>query len=165
MNKNDDIAIQETKQLQQQTGKGIASVAEFVAELVEGIPYLYNGKKLNGFDCSGYVTHVFKHLFPEKGAKFETNVAGFITSDLFEDVVKPQVGDLIIFPKTEKYVNHMGIVESEHGWVGSQSSTGVAFVSFKNPFWSKRPHYFKRYKHSSPQAINAGKCGVKTICA
>lgn len=164
MNQNQDKPTQEAIQLNQQTGRGIASTAEFIAELVEGKKYVFGGKSLDGFDCSGYVAQVFKHLFPEKSVLFDTNVAGYISSELFEDVDTPQVGDLIIFPKTKLYVNHIGIVESEFGWVGSQSSTGVAFVSFKNRFWSARPHQFKRYKHSSPKAVQAAKCGVKTIC-
>lgn len=164
MSTSEEKANQETLKQKRQTGKGIAAVAEFIAELVEGKKYVFGGRNLNGFDCSGFVAYVFAHLFPEQGPRFNTNVAGYMSSDLFEDVETPQVGDLIIFPKTDKYVNHMGIVESEFGWVGSQSSTGVAFVPFNNPFWSKRAYSFKRYKHVSAQAIQAGTCGIRTIC-
>ncbi|HEX4880229.1 MAG TPA: NlpC/P60 family protein [Limnobacter sp.] len=131
---------------------------------MSGKKYQFGGKSMAGFDCSGYVAHVFNHLFPDQGPRFNMNVAGYITSPLSEDVETPQIGDLIIFPKTEKYVNHIGIVESAHGWVGSQSSTGVAFVFFNNSFWSKRTHKFRRYKHVSTNAIQAGVCGPKVNC-
>lgn len=139
------------------TGKGIAHRADKVFEIMEGKPYRWGGKNTNGFDCSGYVAYVFEQLFPERGTAFRTNVAGFMTSPLFEQVESPQSGDLIVFPEQltgpYKGVNHIGIVQSQHGWVGSQSSTGVKFVMFSNGYWSKRPHYFLRYKYSSTQSI------------
>ena len=139
----------------QQAGKGIAATADFVFELVEGKKYKWGGKNLDGFDRSGYVAHVFKRLFPEKSALFNTSVAGFIDCELFAPVSTPQAGEIIIFPKHLNYVNHIGIVVDRHGWIGSQSSTGVAFVMFNNKFWSSRPYYFKRYKFSSPKSISA----------
>lgn len=141
---------------QQQTGKGIASTADFVYELVEGKKYKWSGKNLDGFDCSGFVAHVFKQLFPEKSNNFQTVVRGFINSDLFETVGSPRLGDLIVFPKHKNYLNHIGIVIDQFGWLGSQSSTGVAFVLFSNGFWSSRPSSFRRYKYSSPNAITTG---------
>jgi hypothetical protein len=113
-----------------------------------------------GLIVPGFVAYVFEQLFPERAASFRTDVDGFINSQDFQRVETPQPGDLIVFPEQEtgpyKGVNHIGIVQNEHGWVGSQSSTGVSFVLFsKQGYWSKRPKYFYRYKYSSAQAISS----------
>jgi cell wall-associated NlpC family hydrolase len=64
-------------------------------------------------------------------------------------------GDIIIFPSTGGFVNHMGIVIDQERWIGSQSSTGVEYVKFSNAFWGKRKYYFRRLKNYSTQSISS----------
>lgn len=135
-------------------GEGIAYEAIRVYSLVKGLPYIYGGKTTKGFDCSGFVAHVFGNLFPQHKILLQTNVDGFIKSSLFEKVETPITGDLIVFPATARMPNHIGIVVSEKQWIGSQSSTGVAPVNIEGSWWSKnRSYYFIRYKSSSAHAV------------
>ncbi|WP_442918659.1 NlpC/P60 family protein [Limnobacter sp.] len=89
---------------------------------------------------------------PNYRGKFQTNVDGFIKSDLFNTVESPQPGDIIIFKEHQGAVKHIGIVVSDKLWIGAQSK-GVREVQLNNPYWSSRPHYFRRYKNGSPKSL------------
>ncbi|MCR2747176.1 C40 family peptidase [Limnobacter parvus] len=136
------------------SGVGIVYEAERVHRIVDNRKYKWGGKTLEGFDCSGFVAHVLGNLFPEKKVMFQTNVQGFIGSELFETVDNPRPGDIVIFPATGSFVNHIGIVVDQERWIGSQSSTGVEYVRFSNGFWGKREHYFRRLKTHSTQSVS-----------
>lgn len=82
------------------------------AETLIGTPYLYaSTDPQQGFDCSGFITFVFKHFninVPRSSVEF-TNVA----PEVLIDDAKP--GDLILFTgtdSTERVVGHMGIIIS-----------------------------------------------------
>ncbi|CAO4176320.1 C40 family peptidase [Methylorubrum aminovorans] len=144
--------------MQSVSGQGIASKAIEVMGQVSGKPYTPGGKTKAGFDCSGYVSYVFAALFTNNNAAMSMNVAGFISSDLFQDVTgEPQAGDIIIFPSHGGSPNHIGIVLSADGWIGSQSSTGVAKVKFSNPYWNARPQHFRRCKQVSTATVALGR--------
>lgn len=140
------------------SGQGIATKAGEVATLAAGKAYTWGGKTLEGFDCSGFVSYVFKDLFPNLASGFEMSVAGYIASDLFEDVeaANRQPGDIIIFPASGSQVNHIGIVFDDKHWIGSQSSTGVAKVKFTNSWWGARTAKYRRLKAASPVAVQLG---------
>ena len=57
--------------------------------------------------------------FPITEDTFQTDVNGFIKSDLFETVDAPQAGDIIIFKAHQGAVNHIGIVVSDKLWIGA----------------------------------------------
>lgn len=140
-------------QFLENSGQGVVYEAMRIHQLVDDRKYKWGGKTLEGFDCSGFVAFVLGNLFPDKRAHFQTSVTGYIDSNLFEtvDIAKP--GDIVIFPATGGFVNHIGIVIDKERWIGSQSSTGVEYVKFNNGFWSKRKHYFRRLKAYSPQSV------------
>src|SRR5215203_4174845 len=82
------------------------------AETLIGIPYRYGSTDPKiGFDCSGFITHVFNHFnisVPRSSIDF-TNVGKEIPSALAKR------GDIILFTgtdSTERFVGHMGIVVS-----------------------------------------------------
>ena len=137
-------------------GTGIASKAKEVAALMTGKPYTWNGKTTDGFDCSGFVSYVFKQLFPNQSSQFTMNVAMYLSSQLFEDVTERQAGDIIIFPASGSAVNHIGIVLDAEFWVGSQSN-GVNQVKFTNPYWGARPQKIRRLKAISTIAMTLGR--------
>jgi cell wall-associated NlpC family hydrolase len=80
------------------------------AETLIGIPYRYGAADpAEGFDCSGFITYVFRHFninVPRSSIDF-TNIG----QEIFLSNAKP--GDLILFTGTDStihIVGHMGIV-------------------------------------------------------
>jgi len=82
------------------------------AETLIGTPYRYGSTNPKvGFDCSGFITHVFNHFHisvPRSSIDF-TNVG----KEIAVESAKP--GDIILFTgtdSTERFVGHMGIIVS-----------------------------------------------------
>lgn len=140
-------------------GQGIAEKAGEVAKLAAGKAYKWGGKSTDGFDCSGFVSYVFKALYPNQADDFALGAAGFGSSDKFTDVAESdrKAGDLVYFPADGNLVDHVGIVLDEDHWIGSQSSTGVAKVKFSNPWWGKRKRRFRRLGSLSTTALQRGR--------
>jgi cell wall-associated NlpC family hydrolase len=111
-----------------------------------GTPYRFGGKSTKGFDCSGFVYHVFK----ENGFNIERSSRAQSTqgTDINTDEVQP--GDLLFFTGTKpeiRKVGHVGIVISEPGepvqFVHSSSNGGVK-VSELEGYYSTRFMWAKR---------------------
>lgn len=122
----------------------IDSLVEYALTL-EGIPYQYAGKSLNGFDCSGFTYFVYN--------KFDIDIpAGSANQYLEGDFVEEQEiekGDLLFFTGTEKgntTVGHVGIVistdEGDVQFVHSSSGGGGRGVTVNS---LEHPHYKARF--------------------
>lgn len=92
-------------------GASPKQVVDFAKTLI-GVPYLYGSTDpARGFDCSGFITYVFKHfniVVPRSSIDF-TNVGKEVSA------AQASEGDLILFTGTdssERFVGHMGIVVS-----------------------------------------------------
>jgi cell wall-associated NlpC family hydrolase len=141
------------------SGQGIAQKADDVRILMADKPYIYGGKTTNGFDCSGYVSYVFKQLFPNSGALYQLGAAGFGSSSLFSDVTdtaERRAGDIIYFPPHNGSPAHVGIFFDGATWIGSQSA-GVRKVAFNNPWWGARPKKIRRLAAISVLSMDAGR--------
>lgn len=86
-------------------------LVDFAKTLI-GTPYLYGSTDpAKGFDCSGFITYVFKHFdvaVPRSSIDF-THVGKEVSG------ADARSGDLILFTgtdSTERFVGHMGIVVS-----------------------------------------------------
>jgi cell wall-associated NlpC family hydrolase len=80
------------------------------AQTLKGVPYRYGSiDPAQGFDCSGFITYVFRHfniIVPRSSIDF-TNVGREVKT------TEARPGDLILFTGTDstiKVVGHMGIV-------------------------------------------------------
>jgi cell wall-associated NlpC family hydrolase len=93
-----------------------------------GSPYVYGGINREGFDCSGFIYHVYR--------EFDVPVTRSSTTQAEDgvpvDKAEAQPGDLVIFTGTDQSVRepgHVGIVISEPGdtisFVHSSSNGGV----------------------------------------
>jgi cell wall-associated NlpC family hydrolase len=98
------------------------------AKTLIGVPYMYASVDPKvGFDCSGFITYVFKHFnlaVPRSSVDF-TNYGHEIPN------TETRQGDLILFTGTDstvRVVGHMGIiVENSHGEIlFIHSSSGTA---------------------------------------
>jgi cell wall-associated NlpC family hydrolase len=124
----------------------IVAKAEAVRIAADGNPYLYGGNTTAGFDCSGFVIYVFNQAY---GLNTLARVTAddLRTSGRFRVVTDPQPADLVFFSQNPRgtRAHHVGIVIDASRWIGSQSSTGVAYVDFANSYWRPRILSYGRY--------------------
>jgi cell wall-associated NlpC family hydrolase len=97
-----------------------------------GVPYVFGGTSVAGFDCSGYVQHVFAtlgiHLPRTADAQF---YAGKRVRHL-------RPGDLVFFQTYAPGPSHVGIYLGHDRFV-SAASGGVMVSSLHDPYWAD--HY------------------------
>jgi len=105
---------------------------------LQGVPYRY-GKDSpeEGFDCSGFV----KHVYEKQGIALPRTVKEMVSS--LTKVPKNDVhsGDLVFFNTDGKAISHVGIYVNNDKFVHAPSRrTGKVLVSsLKNQYWHK--HY------------------------
>jgi cell wall-associated NlpC family hydrolase len=97
-----------------------------------GVPYVFGGTSTAGFDCSGFVQHVFAML----------GVALPRTADAQYDFGRPAVGgprpgDLVFFD-TYGGVSHVGIYLGRGEFVHASSSHGVMVSHLSESYWASR---------------------------
>ncbi len=98
-----------------------------------GVRYSFGGTSAYGFDCSGYVQHVFAlmgtHLPRTADAQFSAGkrFAG-----------EPQAGDLVFFHTYERGVSHVGISLGGDRFVHASSSHGVMVSTLHDSYWGAR---------------------------
>jgi len=104
---------------------------------LQGAPYHY-GKSSpeEGFDCSGFVKHVYEH----QGISLPRTVQGMAQS--LPQVPKNDLhpGDLVFFNTNGKPFSHVGIYVSNDDFIHAPSQrTGKVMVSsLKNRYWENR---------------------------
>ena len=97
-----------------------------------GVPYVFGGTSTSGFDCSGYVQHVFAGL----------GIGLPRTADAQYDAGRPAVGgpragDLVFFD-TYGGVSHVGIYLGNGQFVHASSSHGVMVSHLSDSYWAVR---------------------------
>jgi cell wall-associated NlpC family hydrolase len=98
-----------------------------------GTPYAFGGTSARGFDCSGYVQHVFAmmgvHLPRTADAQYDVGrkIAGAM-----------RAGDLVFFQTYTAGVSHVGIYLGHDRFVHASSSQGVTVSSLHESYWAAR---------------------------
>ncbi|MGB7459586.1 MAG: NlpC/P60 family protein, partial [Carnobacterium jeotgali] len=108
------------------------------ATSVMGTPYLWGGTTTNGFDCSGFTSYVFAKI----GISLPRTAAAQYASST--KVSNPQPGDLVFFSSGGS-ITHVGIYVGNGQFIGSQSSTGVAYTSVSSSYWGPKLVGYGRY--------------------
>ncbi len=103
---------------------------------LQGIRYQYGkDSPQEGFDCSGFVKHVYQH----QGIKLPRTTTEMARS--LREVPKHDVhsGDLVFFNTNGKPFSHVGIYVSNDDFIHAPSQrTGRVLVSsLKNQYWKK----------------------------
>ena len=99
-----------------------------------GVRYVFGGTSTNGFDCSGYVQHVFALLgvhLPRTAD--EQYVLG---KRVVGKAMAP--GDLVFFQTYAAGASHVGIYLGNDRFVHASSSRGVTVSSLHERYWSVR---------------------------
>ena len=114
-------------------GAAMASALTRNALRFLGVPYSFGGTTSAGFDCSGYVQHVFammgRHVPRTADAQYYAAqpIAGW-----------PQPGDLVFFQTYTAGPSHVGISLGGDRFVHASSSHGVTVSSLHESYWSAR---------------------------
>lgn len=114
-------------------GAAMASALTRNAMRFLGVPYAFGGTSRHGFDCSGYVQHVFAmmgHRLPR------TADAQYFAAKPIAG--KPRAGDLVFFQTYEPGVSHVGISLGGDRFVSASSSHGVSISSLHSSYWGPR---------------------------
>jgi hypothetical protein len=116
---------------------GEESLVEF-AEKFKGVPYQWGGNTPRGFDCSGFVTYVFK----EFGVDLPRSSADqFYQGEKVTDLVQ---GDLVFFTTYKKGPSHAGIYIGDNKFIHA-SDNGVEISSLNESYYKARYLGAKRY--------------------
>lgn len=103
--------------------------------------YVWGGTSpVTGFDCSGFTQYVFrqagKSIPRTSGSQYAQSTK----------VTNPQPGDLVFFSGNRNgVITHVGIYTGGGQFIGSQSSTGVAYASATSGYWGARLVGYGRY--------------------
>lgn len=98
-----------------------------------GVPYVFGGTSTNGFDCSGYVQHVFATL----GINLpRTADAQYDAGHRAIGGVRP--GDLVFFQTYAAGASHVGIYLGHDKFVHASSSHGVMVSNLHDSYWAAR---------------------------
>ncbi|SDM43518.1 peptidoglycan endopeptidase LytE [Psychrobacillus sp. OK028] len=110
------------------------------AKRLEGIPYLYAGNTIAGFDCSGFI--YFVHNQAGLNMPRQSSEGYFAQS---ANVSSPLVGDLVFFENTYKEgISHMGIYIGNNEFIHA-GSKGVEVASLNSVYWKEHFVSFKRF--------------------
>jgi cell wall-associated NlpC family hydrolase len=104
-----------------------------------GTPYVFGGTTASGFDCSGFVQHVFAML----GMSLpRTADAQYYAGSRIKGGMK--TGDLVFFQTYEPGPSHVGIYLGNGKFVHA-SSHGVMVSNLSDSYWSSRYLGAKRF--------------------
>ncbi|MFC4306623.1 C40 family peptidase [Cohnella boryungensis] len=101
---------------------------------VMGTPYKYGGTTSEGFDCSGFILHIFNqfNLKLPRTSKDQSETGVKVNkSDLIP-------GDLVFFNTSGKGISHAGIYIGDGKFAHSASSKGVSISKLSDSYYEKR---------------------------
>jgi cell wall-associated NlpC family hydrolase len=101
-----------------------------------GVRYKYGGNTVEGFDCSGFVRHLFQSAFqfnlPRSAKEIST-----MGNEVSLDQLVP--GDLVFYNTLRRQFSHVGVYIGEGRFVHAPSKgKSVEIVQMKDSYWKKR---------------------------
>ena len=100
----------------------------------KGVPYVFGGTTTKGFDCSGYVQHVFKDC----KAKLPRLADEQALQGIFVTQKQLRPGDLVFFTTYEPGASHCGIYLGQGEFIHASSSKGVRIDKLNDSYWKSK---------------------------
>ncbi|MDD5404559.1 MAG: C40 family peptidase [Sulfuricella sp.] len=121
--------------LQTRQADGVSEMLSYALKLI-GVNYKYGGTKpTTGFDCSGFVSHVFHQV---AGLSLPHNALAISRQGKRISMNELQPGDLVFFNTLRRSFSHVGIYIGNNRFVHAPSSGGgVEVVSLQDSYWVK----------------------------
>ena len=113
------------------------NLASYARSLI-GVPYKFRGDSPNsGFDCSGFVGHVFRHTTGIKLPRSSHEISQVGQAIRQGDL---HIGDLVFFNTLQHRSSHVGIYMGDDHFIHAPSSGGsVRMENMRDAYWKK--HY------------------------
>lgn len=129
------------------SGARMNDVALYALSLAD-TPYRYGGSSGdNGFDCSGFVQHVYLNTLGIKLPRTSTEISR-VGEPLDSDQLHP--GDLVFFNTRQQPFSHVGIYVGEERFVHSPSSgKAIMMASMREKYWRSRYNGARRITSSN----------------
>jgi cell wall-associated NlpC family hydrolase len=100
----------------------------------KGTRYQLGGTGRHGIDCSAYVMIAFRNTF---GIRLPRCTYNQVRVGTYIKRSQLRVGDLVFF-KTSRYSNHVGIYLGKGEFAHASASRGVTISSLYNGYWQSR---------------------------
>ena len=104
------------------------------AQSLVGVPYRYGGNSpATGFDCSGYVGHVFRHTLGISLPRSTDEISKAGKSVSSNDL---RTGDLVFLNTLHRKFSHVGIYLGNNRFIHAPSGRGIVRVeNFLDDYW------------------------------
>ena len=139
-------ACQSTRsgQSSQQSAADMNELTAYALSLT-GTPYKYGGTSPEtGFDCSGFVSHVFKEKLGKSLPRSSEEISRI---GVAQKSTLLQPGDLVFYNTLNKSFSHVGIYLGDRQFVHAPSKGKVVTtVNMDEPYWRKRYNGARRIR-------------------
>ena len=139
--KKEEIKVEKPKPSPKPTPAQLGNILEIAGQYTHLKNYIWGGQDPErGFDCSGFTQYVFA----QAGKRIpRTSAAQYQSAS---KITNPQPGDLVFFSGNRNgIITHVGIYVGGNKFIGSQTSTGVAYAELDGVYWGPRFVGYGRY--------------------
>jgi LysM repeat protein len=119
----------------------LASKMVKIAKNLIGVPYVWGGSDLKGFDCSGFIYYVANQAGKKIG---RYSADGYYNRTYYSD--KPIAGDIVFFKDTyKKGISHMGIFLGNNQFIHADEKHGIMISKLTSPYYTAHFDSIKRF--------------------
>jgi len=135
-----DFASIDVEQQSQTEIKSVeATASELIVDALQfiGVKYKYGGKNPEtGFDCSGFVSHVFRE---SAGVALPPNAARMALLGQTIESVDLEPGDLVFYKTKRHAFSHVGIYLGDNKFIHApRKGKSVEISDMNDAYWAKR---------------------------